>query len=50
MSNKNRHKNKSKSVKSVNTLGDILKAQGVNLNELKNKLQNSEKKTYKKTI
>lgn len=47
--NRNRHKSKKtnqtkeKTSKGANTLGDIFKSQGINLNELKEKLNGKEK-------
>tara|TARA_B110000858_G_C17531722_1_gene349520 strand:- start:328 stop:486 length:159 start_codon:yes stop_codon:yes gene_type:complete len=47
--NRNRHKSKNtnqtkeKTSKGANTLGDIFKSQGINLNELKEKLNGKEK-------
>ena len=57
MSNRNRHKNKrkpekirTKSTYSPNTLGEMFKFQGINLDELKKKINGNKKETYKKAI
>jgi hypothetical protein len=51
--NRNRHKAKrtKENIKSnSNTLGDILREQGVSISEIKNKIQNGEKRTDKKAV
>lgn len=44
--NRNRHKSKEK-IETSNTLGDIMKLQGINLKELKVKLNGKEKANKK---
>jgi ribosomal protein L11 len=45
--NRNRHKTKSKNVTDTpyTTLGDIMKAKGINIKEVKKKFKNAEKET-----